>query len=119
MAAIGVGACAVASFAWPRLAYVFALTAIIALFATAGVGVYHVGVEQHWWQGPQACSGRIPAGLSAEELKKYLFSAKMVRCDEIAWKFMDISMAGWNAIVSGLLAAFMTQQVLSHLRKQS
>lgn len=119
MVAIGVGACALASFAWPRLAYVFALTAIIALFVTAGVGVYHVGVEQHWWQGPQSCSGRIPAGLSAEELKKYLFSARMVRCDEIAWKFMDISMAGWNAIVSGLLAVFMTQRVLAHLKTQS
>ncbi|HZP99257.1 MAG TPA: disulfide bond formation protein B [Reyranella sp.] len=119
MAAIAVGLCALASFAWPRLAYVFALTAIVALFLTAGIGVYHVGVEQHWWQGPQECSGRIPAGLSAAELKKYLFTARMVRCDEIAWKFWDISMAGWNAILSAALAVFMVFRVNSHLRTES
>ena len=53
----------------------FALTAIAALFVTSGIGVFHVGVEQHWWAGPQDCSGRVPAGLSAEELKKYLMGA--------------------------------------------
>ena len=44
------------------------------------------------------------AGLSAEELKKNLLGARMVRCDEAAWKMWDISMAGWNAILSGGLA---------------
>ena len=119
MAAIAVGALALASFAWPRLAIVFALCAIIALFVTSGLGVYHVGVEQHWWQGPQECTGRIPAGLSAEQLKKYLFAAKMVRCDDIPWKFWDISMAGWNAIISAALALFMTSRVLGHIRTES
>lgn len=119
MVAIGVGFLALASFAWPRLAYVFALTAILALFVTAAIGVYHVGVEQHWWAGPQTCSGRIPPGLSAAELKKYLFSARMVRCDEAAWKFLDISMAGWNAILSAALAVLLTTRLAAHLRTQS
>ena len=119
MAAIGVGLLAFASFAWPRMAFVFALLAILALFVTAGIGLYHVGVEQHWWQGPQECAGRIPAGLSPAELKKYLFSAKMVRCDDVAWKFWDISMAGWNAIISAALALFMVTRVVHHLRVES
>jgi disulfide bond formation protein DsbB len=118
MVAAAVGALALASFAWPRLAYLFTLTAVIALFVTAGIGIYHTGIEQHWWQGPRECSGRIPAGLSAEELKKFLFSMHMIRCDEPAWKFMDISMAGWNAIISALLALFMVNRVSSHLRAQ-
>ena len=119
MVAIGVGLLALATAAWPRLAFVFALTAIVALFVTAGIGVYHFGVEQHWWLGPQECSGRIPAGLSAEQLKKYLFSARMVRCDEAAWKFLDISMAGWNAIISAAIAVFMVSRVSAHLRTPS
>jgi len=119
VAAIAAGFLALASFAWPRLAIVFALTAIIALFVTASIGIYHVGVEQHWWLGPQACSGRIPAGLSTAELKKFLFSQKMVRCDEAAWKFMDISMAGWNAILSGGLALLLGQRIMTHLRTKS
>lgn len=119
MVAIGVGVLALASYAWPRLAVVFALIAMIALFATSFIGLYHVGVEQHWWQGPQECSGRIPAGLSPAELKKYLFNAKLVRCDDIAWKFWDISMAGWNAILSAALALIMANRILRHLRVES
>src|SRR5688572_30155277 len=74
----------------PKVALVFALLAILALFTTAALGVYHAGVEQQWWQGPQSCTGRVPAGLSAEELKKFLLSARMVRCDEILWKMWNI-----------------------------
>jgi len=103
----------------PRIALVFALLAILALVATAGIGVFHAGVEQHWWEGPQACSGRIPAGLSNEELKKFLLGARMVRCDEIPWQFLKVSMAGWNAILSGGLALLLGSALLRHLREGS
>ena len=103
----------------PKVALVFALTAIAALFVTSGIGVFHVGVEQHWWAGPQACSGRVPAGLSAEELKNWLMNARMVRCDEIPWKMWKISMAGWNAILSGGLAILLSITVLQHVRAKS
>ena len=43
-------------------------------------------------------------GLSADELKTYLFGARMVRCDDIVWSLWSISMAGWNALLSGALA---------------
>ena len=102
--AIAAGLLALASFAWPRLALVFALIAITALVVTSAIGVFHVGVEYHWWQGPQACSGNIPRGLSAEQLKKYLFGARMVRCDETVWSLWGLSMAGWNALLSAGLA---------------
>ena len=103
----------------PKVALVFALIAIVALFITSGIGVFHVGVEQHWWAGPQECSGRIPAGLSNEELKKYLMGARMVRCDEAAWKMWNISMAGWNAILSGGLALLLSFHVLKHTQAKS
>ena len=119
MVAIAAGLLALAAFAWPRVGLGLLLVAITALVATSAIGVFHVGVENHWWQGPQACSGTIPTGLSPEELKKYLFSARMVRCDEIPWKMWNISMAGWNAILSGLLAIVLSVSVLTHIRSQS
>jgi len=118
MAAIGVGLCAVGSYAWPRLALVFTLTAILALFITAGIGVFHAGVEQQWWTGPQTCSGRIPTGLSADELRRHLFNTRMVRCDEISWKMWGISMAGWNAIISGAIALLLSSKVANHIRER-
>jgi len=116
--AIVAGVAAVASFAWPRLALVFALIAISALLVTAAIGVFHVGVEYRWWAGPQACSGNAPRGLSPEQLKKYLFGAKMVRCDETAWAMWGISMAGWNAILSAALAFVLSSGVASWVRSQ-
>jgi disulfide bond formation protein DsbB len=78
--------------------------------------VFHAGVEYRWWTGPQACSGTIPTGLSPEELKKYLFGAKMVRCDEPVWKLAGISMAGWNAILSAALAIVLASGVSRRVR---
>jgi disulfide bond formation protein DsbB len=104
IAAIVAGLLAFASFARPRLATTFALLAVAALAVTSAIGVFHAGVEYRLWQGPQTCSGTIPRGLSADELKKYLFGAKMVRCDDIVWSLWGISMAGWNALLSGALA---------------
>jgi disulfide bond formation protein DsbB len=119
MVAIGAGFLAAASFAWPRLALVFMLIAITALIATAAIGVFHVGVEYRWWPGPQACTGNIPTGLSAEQLKKYLFGAKMVRCDQTAWSMWGISMAGWNAILSAALAFVLSSGVANWVRSRT
>ena len=119
MVAILFGLIALPLMVEPRVAMVFALTAVLALFVTAGLGVYHVGVEQHWWAGPQACSGRVPAGLSPEELKNWLLNARMVRCDQPAWSLFGVSRAGWNALFSGGLAAFLSVRVGRHIREQS
>ena len=56
--------------------------------------------------------------LSPEQLKKYLFGAKMVRCDETAWAMWGISMAGWNAILSGALAFVLASGVASWVRER-
>lgn len=75
--------------------------------ATAtGFAVYHAGVELSWWDGPQHCSGGVGdlARLSAQDLMTRLQAAPVVRCDEIAWSFLGLSMAGWNALLSAGLA---------------
>lgn len=111
MVAMAAGLGAFAASGNRRLAFGLLVVAVAAVAVTAGLGVFHAGVEYRWWQGPQACSGTIPTGLSPEELKKILFSAKMVRCDEPAWKLAGISMAGWNALLSGLLAIVLASGV--------
>jgi disulfide bond formation protein DsbB len=118
MVAIAAGLLALAAFAWPRLALVLMLTAITALIVTAGIGVFHVGVEYRWWPGPQTCTGSAPVGLSPEQLKKYLFGAKMVRCDETAWSMWGISMAGWNALLSAALAFVLASGVAGWVRSR-
>lgn len=76
----------------------------LAALTTAAVGLYHVGVEQGWWDGPSSCSSTSIGGLSTDELLDQIMSAPLVRCDEIAWQLFGLSMAGWNTAVALLLA---------------
>ncbi|QFS83355.1 disulfide bond formation protein B [Roseivivax sp. THAF40] len=80
-----------------------ALGALAAL-STAAVGAYHAGVERGWWPGPDTCTSGDIGGLSTDDLMNQIMNAPMVRCDDIAWQLMGISMAGWNAILSLVLA---------------
>ena len=74
--------------------------------ANAGIAAFHVGVEQHWWAGTEACSGGAPTGLSADQLSAQLLLTPVARCDQIAWSLFGISMAGYNFLLSlGLAAA--------------
>ncbi|MGH7123635.1 MAG: disulfide bond formation protein B [Stellaceae bacterium] len=73
--------------------------------ASAGLAVYHVGVEQHWIEGPTACTGGSSGAKSAEELMKFLQNQQPVRCDEVQWSLLGLSLAGWNVVTSlGLVA---------------
>jgi len=61
---------------------------------------YHVGVEQKYWPGPNSCMNPSIEGLTTDQLLDKIMSAPLVRCDEIVWDLIGISMAGWNALIS-------------------
>lgn len=85
-----------------RLGWLLVGLAGLAMLVSAGIGAFHVGVEQKWWAGPTGCSGGDLTGLSPVEAAKRLMETPVVRCDDIAWSLLGISMAGWNAIISGI-----------------
>lgn len=99
----------VAAIALGALALIVPLPILIALGAlaaliTAGIGGYHVGVEQGWWEGPTTCSSAPVDNLDPNALFDQIMAAPLVRCDEIAWQFAGLSMAGWNMVISLVLA---------------
>ncbi|WP_170333133.1 disulfide bond formation protein B [Ruegeria arenilitoris] len=79
------------------------LLGALAASVTAGIGVYHAGVERGLWEGPTSCTSGDIGGLSAEELMEQIMSAPLVRCDDIPWELFGLSMAGWNAVLSACL----------------
>lgn len=78
----------------------FAILGFLLTLLTAGIGGFHAGVEQSWWDGPQTCTSTAIDNLSTEELLAQIMSAQMTRCDEISWQMFGISMAGWNMVLS-------------------
>ncbi|MGL4310129.1 MAG: disulfide bond formation protein B [Paracoccaceae bacterium] len=83
---------------WPWLGALAALT-------TAGLGLYHTGIERKWWQGPASCTGDGGAlgGLSGADLLNPDAAPGIVMCDQVAWEMFGLSMASWNAIASLVL----------------
>ncbi|MEM9523736.1 MAG: disulfide bond formation protein B [Pseudomonadota bacterium] len=105
---------------WPHMAAVLigssallvtgtvtAILGALAVATTAGIGVFHVGVEKKWWPGPSSCtgSGGELADLSGAELLSTDVADKVVMCDQVSWIFLGVSMPGWNALFSLLLMA--------------
>jgi disulfide bond formation protein DsbB len=86
--------------AWPRLEV--CLVGALAALTSAGLGVYHTGVERGWWPGPAACSGDGAglSGLSGADLLSPEGAAPVVMCDEVPWSLLGLSMASWNVLAS-------------------
>ena len=100
---LALAAWAMAPGSFGRLAFLV-LTALTFL-ACAGVAGYHVGVEQHWWAGTDDCVGAdLTAGGGIDALRSQLLATPVVRCDEVTWSVLGISMAGYNMAFS-LVAA--------------
>ena len=99
---------------WPHI--IIVLLAVIALFArmprlvlsaialTAAISVilaaYHAGVEWQLWSGPGGCAASLTNSGDLASLTDSLLSTPVVRCDEVAWSFLGLSMAGWNSLFS-------------------
>jgi disulfide bond formation protein DsbB len=72
----------------------------VALWVSAGIAAYHVGVEQHWWAGTAQCGAAGGTPTTLDDLRRMVLAAPVTRCDEVAWSFLGISMAGWNLLIS-------------------
>lgn len=98
---------AVAAFRRAPRRLVGAALALLALtlFAGAVLAAYHAGVEWKWWAGPADCSGPIASFGSAGSLLQQIEVTSVVRCDEVSWRLLGLSLAGYNAVLSLGLAA--------------
>jgi disulfide bond formation protein DsbB len=101
----------------PRLRQLSCWLLALIFAVGGGVAIYHAGVEWKFWPGPQTCtgSGHVDVG----ELKDLLAGKlhNIVRCDQPAWIFLGLSMAGWNAVASLILVALSAAAALREKAK--
>ena len=89
---------------WTR-AGLWLLAAIFVV--SAGLGAYHSGVEWGFFAGPSDCGGGAGAGAgNVGDFLSQLQNTRVVSCTEAAWRFLGLSLAGWNVLISLGLAAF-------------
>ena len=81
------------------------LAIMLAMLWNTGLSAYHAGVEWKWWQGPIDCSGPITKFGNARDVFSQLQNRiSLIRCDEAAWRFLGISLAGYDVPLSFFLA---------------
>ncbi|GJE54021.1 MULTISPECIES: disulfide bond formation protein B [Methylobacterium] len=84
---------------------ILGLIALVLLYG-AGLGVYHAGAEWGFWPGPSDCGGGSGAGpADVGDFLKDLAFKQTVDCTKAAWRFLGVSLAGWNALLAFLLAS--------------
>ena len=101
--AIAIGLGLVGMFRPATLRWVLALAGL-AFLAGSIIALYHVGVEQHWWES--TCAGDLPSQMSTANLMEQLQMKPEKACDELEWALFGISMATYNVPYSLGLAVF-------------
>jgi disulfide bond formation protein DsbB len=96
----------------------FVVIAAVMLW-NSGLSVYHAGVEWKLWQGPIDCSGPIDKIGSVNSMLNQLQRISLVRCDEASWRFLGISLAGYDVPLSLALAAVAAWGAKESFRRQA
>ena len=89
-------ACAALALVRPPAELLVRLAALAILIGGL-IGAYHAGVEYGWWKGFTACTSEV--AFSGDPLNDIL-NAPMVRCDQVQWELLGISLAGFNFLIS-------------------
>jgi disulfide bond formation protein DsbB len=102
----------------PRVALVAGLAILaLAALANAWLGFYHAGVEWGFWPGPTECSGPVLDLGKAGSLLENLDKVKVIRCDEVQWRFLGLSLAGYNVLISLLMAAIAAWGIIRSVKR--
>ena len=101
-----------AGLAWVGLVFaiVFAISVVLAF--------YHVGVEQHWFAGPSACTAAPGGAMTLEQMKQQILGTAPVLCDRPAWTLFGVSMAGWNLLASLIMTGCCLAALLHGARRR-
>ena len=93
--------------AYTRVRKILMLLCIVSFIAGAAIAFYHVGVEQHIFLGTSTCANQSSMPVKTiEEMRRQILNAPVVRCDQPAFVWLGLSMAGWNGFWSLFLAGF-------------
>lgn len=79
------------------------------------MGAYHAGVEWGFWPGPTACTG-TGSSINFNDLSN-INAARVIPCDHVQFRFLGISLAGYNALVSVSMVALLLVAIADQWRR--
>ncbi|MCZ4347564.1 disulfide bond formation protein B [Devosia neptuniae] len=101
---------------WNRLplkVWYVAMAIVTAIFAWGVyMGSYHAGVEWGFWPGPTACTG-VGDAMDFDALSNM---TPVIGCDVVQFRFLGISLAGFNALISLAMVALLIVSIVAQMR---
>ena len=76
---------------------------ILIFFFSLVMAIHHLGVEKNLWNSVTSCEAELKSFTNNNDLKEYLLNKDFVSCSQVTFKFLGISLAGYNVIVSFIL----------------
>ena len=67
------------------------------------MSIHHFGVENSFWNALTNCESYSKTLSNSNDLKEYLLNKDYVSCTDVSFKFLGISLAGYNVIISFIL----------------
>lgn len=96
----------------PRLINIMLIMLMVIFIISAGMGAYHAGVEWRLWAGPQNCGVTTGENIAqVNDFLKQLDQTRVVSCEDAAWRFLGLSLAGWNVIISLIIATYLCSTI--------
>ena len=95
------------------------MLAAAVLLASAGLGLWHSGVERGLLPGPTGCSGGLALDGDPAAVLDRLLTTPAPRCDEVTWSFLGMSMANWNGIISLSMVGLAVKVLLKGQRNRA
>ena len=93
------------------------IAGIVMLFFIFGaiVSFYHVGIEQGFFSESLVCNlGSSTENLSKEDLLKQLESKTVISCKDVTFRFLGLSLATINTVISILLSGTMFKVIRNY-----
>jgi disulfide bond formation protein DsbB len=107
---VAVLVCAAMLLALPRYRTPLAWLSVLAFFVTSVIALFHVGVEQGWWEYASACSS-LSSGGNIRELREAILNAPLVSCNQPQLTVLGLSMAAWNMLAGVALAVLVMMRI--------
>ena len=102
---------------WNRLplaVWYIAMAVVTAIFVWgAYMGTFHAGVEWGFWPGPTACTG-VGEMMDFSSLDNL---TPVIGCDVVQFRFLGISLAGYNALISVAIVALLAVSIWAQARR--
>ncbi|SVE16201.1 uncharacterized protein METZ01_LOCUS469055 [marine metagenome] len=99
-----------------KLTVSMATLCALTFFIGSMTALFHLGVEMEWWKGTAGCGVTGLNATSVETLKDTIMKSPLTNCGDVLWRYLGISLAGWNllwstslAIVSAIFARLWTK----------